>query len=215
MRLLLLDCDSTLSSIEGVDELARARGPGVFAACAELTDAAMDGRVAVEDVFARRLEAIRPSRETAAAVAQRYLQTVVPGAREAIAELQAAGWTAVIVSGGFAPLIEPLAAELGIGRVEAVPLFFGVDGEYAGYGADYPTTRSGGKPEVIRALKLQLQPAQTVLVGDGASDLEARDEVDLFVAFFGVVRRPRLAEEAEAAVDSFAGLPALIRARLG
>lgn len=215
VKLLLLDCDSTLAAIEGVDELARARGPEIFASCAELTDAAMDGRVAVEDVFGRRMDIIRPSRETAEAVAQAYRQAVLPGAREAIAELKSSGWTPVIVSGGFAPLILPLAADLGIQRVEAVPLFFDANGDYAGYGTDFPTTRGGGKPEIVAALREELRPETIVLLGDGASDLEAREEVDLFIAFFGVVRRPLLAEAQVPAIQGFDELPALIRGHWG
>ena len=68
LKLLLLDCDSTLSAIEGIDELARVRGDAVFAAVEQMTADAMDGRIRVEDVFARRLELIRPHREHFAAI---------------------------------------------------------------------------------------------------------------------------------------------------
>ncbi len=188
-KLLFLDCDSTLSSIEGIDELAREMGPAVFAEVAALTNAAMNGEVAIGEVFSKRMDIIRPDRRIADRVAERYVATIVPGAREAVGELKANGWLPVILSGGFAPLIAPLARELGIDHVEAVPLHFNDDGSYAGYGEIYPTTRNMGKNEVIREWKAAMRPRRVVMVGDGVSDLETRPDVDLFIGFGGVVSR--------------------------
>jgi phosphoserine phosphatase len=188
-KLVFFDCDSTLSSIEGIDELARVRGAETFAAVERLTHQAMNGEVPIAEVFGLRMEIIRPDRATADTVARLYLDTMVPGAVEAVRAAVAAGWTPVILSGGFAPLIRPLAAALGIRHVEAVPLEFHADGSYAGYGTDYPTTRNGGKPEIIRQWKQALLPEAVVMVGDGVSDLEAKAEVDCFVGFGGVVAR--------------------------
>jgi phosphoserine phosphatase len=74
----------------------------------------------------------------------------------------------------LSPGIAPLAAHLGIARIEAVDLYFDAAGDYAGYDTKFPTTRSGGKPERIAALKRELAPARTVMVGDGVSDLETK-----------------------------------------
>ena len=188
-KLIFFDCDSTLSTIEGIDELGRARGPEIFKMVEHLTHQAMNGEVPIREVFGRRMEIIQPDRATAESVAQLYLDTIVPGVPEVIAGLKADGWTPVIVSGGFAPLIEPLAKALGIDHVEAVPLYFDADGNYAGYGSDYPTTRNGGKPEIIREWKSALLPEAVVMVGDGVSDLESKPEVDLFIGFGGVIPR--------------------------
>ena len=67
VKLILFDCDSTLSAIEGIDELARVRGPQVFAEVEAMTNAAMEGKITVQDVFSRRLAIIRPPREDGAA----------------------------------------------------------------------------------------------------------------------------------------------------
>jgi phosphoserine phosphatase len=183
LKIIAFDCDSTLSAIEGIDELGRSRGPAVFAAVEAMTNDAMNGRLAVEAVFGRRLEIIQPTRAHAEAVGRRYVETVEPTARATIAELRNRGWTPIIISGGFRPLMAPLAAYLGIERVEAVDIFFKADGSYDGYDMTYPTTRSGGKPEVVAALKRELVPAQFVMVGDGVSDLETQPVVDRFVGF--------------------------------
>jgi phosphoserine phosphatase len=204
-KLIFFDCDSTLSTIEGIDELGRARGPEIFKMVEHLTNQAMNGEVPIREVFGRRMEIIQPDRATADAVAQLYLDTIVPGVPEVIAGLKADGWTPVIISGGFAPLIEPLAKALGIDHVEAVPLHFDADGNYAGYGSDYPTTRNGGKPEIIREWKSALLPEVVVMVGDGISDLESKPEVDLFVGFGGVIAREAVRKGAGAWLEDMSG----------
>lgn len=193
-KLIFFDCDSTLSSIEGIDELARARGPEVFAEVVALTEAAMNGEIALDQVFPRRMEIIKPDRATCEAVAARYIETVTPGAVELMNELRTQGWLPVIVSGGFEPLIQPLAKLLGIPYVDAVPLYLDEEGNYAGYGTDYPTTRNLGKNEVIREWKAALLPERTVMVGDGISDLETQPDVDVFIGYGGVVARPLVKE---------------------
>jgi phosphoserine phosphatase len=210
LKLICFDCDSTLSSIEGIDELARLRGPDVFSLIEALTRDAMEGDLRIEEVFGRRLEAIRPSRGDVAAVGRRYVETAEPTARETIARMLGSGWTPVIVSGGFRQAIRPLADHLGIGRVEAVDLFFGADGAYLGYDRAFPSTRSGGKREIIERLRSELRPEKVVMVGDGVSDLETRPAVDLFVGFGGFVARERLKREAAAFVTSLASVPALV-----
>ena len=57
---ICFDCDSTLSKIEGIDELAKRVGLGDE--LSKLTDAAMNGDVALEEVYAKRLNLIKPNR---------------------------------------------------------------------------------------------------------------------------------------------------------
>lgn len=210
LKLILFDCDSTLSAIEGIDELGRARGPEVFARVEAMTHDAMNGKLAVEAVFGERLRIIRPRAVDVAAVGRQYVETVEPTALATLAALRAAGWTPMILSGGFRNAIRPLADYLGIERVEAVDLYFDAAGEYAGFDEPYPTTRSGGKPELIRALKAELKPARVVMVGDGASDLETTPEVDLFVGFGRYVAREKVRAGAARFIYSLAELPPLL-----
>jgi phosphoserine phosphatase len=212
LKLLCFDCDSTLSAIEGIDELARVRGPEVFVQVEALTHEAMNGQVRVEDVFGARLRIIQPHCDHVAAVGRQYVATVEPTALATLDAARAAGWTPLILSGGFRQAIRPLADHLGIARVEAVDFRFAADGSYVGYDERYPTTRTGGKPEVIRALKRELRPTRIVMVGDGVSDLEAQPEVDLFVGFGRYVARPKVRANAAAFITSLADLPALLRA---
>jgi phosphoserine phosphatase len=210
LKLICFDCDSTLSSVEGIDELARLRGPEVFASVVALTEDAMNGKIRIEDIFGLRLNAIRPTRDDAAAVGRGYLSAVEPTARATIAKLVGMGWTPVIISGGFRQAIRPLADFLGVGRVEAVDLYFSDDGAYKGYDESYPSTRSGGKPEIIARLRAEFGPEKVVMVGDGVSDLETLHAVDLFIGFGGFATRERVKRESPAFVTSLSSVPALV-----
>jgi len=209
-KLLFLDCDSTLSAIEGIDELARLRGETCFAEIEAMTHAAMEGRIPIGEVFGRRLEIIRPTREECALVGKMYMDRIQPGVVEMLAAARAAGWTPCVLSAGFRESIEPLAQYLGIEWIEAVGLHFDEAGNYAGYERDYPTTRNGGKPEVVKTAIQQHAPARTVMVGDGISDLETQSVVDLFVGYGGVVARPRVKAEARAFIHHFEELASLL-----
>ncbi len=211
LKLLFLDCDSTLSAIEGIDELARLRGPGVLAQIETMTRHAMDGKVSVESIFARRLEIIQPLRADLVQVAQLYVENVEPTAEETLAALRTAGWTPIILSGGFRPAILPLAESLHIKQVEAVELFFDRRGRYVGFDEDSPLTRAGGKPARIAALKRELKPVRTVMVGDGVSDLEAMPVVDLFVGFGRYASRAKVKARAHSFIRRLDELPDLLK----
>ncbi|WP_438482826.1 HAD-IB family phosphatase [Oleiharenicola lentus] len=210
MKLVIFDCDSTLSAIEGVDELARVRGPEVFEKSEAMTNAAMEGKIRVEDVFGARLKIIQPHRDDVAKVGQLYLDTIEPDAVAVIADLKNTGWTPIILSGGFRQAIQPLAKHLGIERIEAVDLFFDAAGNYTGFDEQFPTTRSGGKPARIADLKKAYAPVRTVMIGDGASDLEAKPVVDLFVGFGRYLERPKVKAGSQAFIYRLADLPALL-----
>ena len=192
-KIIAFDCDSTLSAIEGVDELARLAGAEIFAQVENLTNQAMNGEVPVEQVFAHRLDLIQPTHQQCLDVGQMYLDHIEPTALRTIKTLQNDGWECIIISGGFAPCIQPLADHLGISRVEAVPLHFDDEGNYLDFDKTYPTTRDGGKPEVITQIK-NSEPSDTIImVGDGVSDLETKPIVDLFIGFLGYVAREKVA----------------------
>lgn len=210
-QLIVFDCDSTLSAIEGVDELARLRGADVFAEVEQMTHAAMNGALAVEAVFGERLRIIQPRRADLAAIGQLYIEHIEPTALATLGSLRAAGWTPVILSGGFREAIRPFADHLGIDRVEAVDLFFSEDGRYTGFDEAYPTTRSGGKPEVIGRLKAEFQPQRLVMVGDGVSDLETQSVVDTFIGFGRYTPRPRVRAEAHHFIHALAEILPLVR----
>lgn len=73
-------------------------------------------------------------------------------------------------------------------------------GDYAGFDRDEFTSRSGGKPAAIRDIRARKGVSRVVMVGDGATDLEARREQGaacLFVGYGGVVVRDNVAAAAD------------------
>lgn len=193
-RGVIFDCDSTLAAIEGIDELAGDRRAEVAA----LTDAAMRGEIPLEQVYGRRLDLVRPSRAAIDALAVRYIDALVPDAREVVSALRSEGIAVRIVSGGVRAAIVPMTRALGldVGAIAAVDLHWNTDGSYAGYDASSPLTRSGGKREVVARWRDEIG-APLMMVGDGITDLEARPVVDLFVAYAGVAARAQVMAAAD------------------
>lgn len=193
-RLVFFDVDSTLAAIEGIDFLAGGNQEVI-----RLTEAAMNGEIPIDQVYGRRLELIRPGRTEIEQLAGEYRNRLVPGAIEVIAALQAAGAVVHLVTAGIEQAILPLAEKLGVRRsaVHAVRLEFDRDGNYAGYDERSFLTRNGGKAVVIRDVRARTH-GRAALVGDGITDAEAADAVDLFIGFGGVTMRERVREIAGA-----------------
>ena len=212
----LFDCDSTLSAVEGIDELADEHEHRDQ--IANLTEQAMDGELPLEEVYGRRLSLVKPTRGDLRAVTTRYKSHAVPGAREVIAALAATETETWIVSGGLLEPVTEFATWLGVppDRVRAVGAHFDpLDGEWWN-GSTQPRytdhdrselTTSDGKAEIIR--RSVTSPGRRLLVGDGVSDLAAADEVDLFVAYAGVAARPAVVDAAPVVVTSSSLAPVL------
>ena len=203
---VVFDCDSTLSAIEGIDELAAGQREAITA----LTEAAMRGEVPLEKVYGTRLGLIRPDRAAIEALAARYIAAAVPDARKTVRALLARGVEVRIVSGGVRQAILPFAEWLGLGpdEVAAVELRFGDDGAYAGFDEASPLARSGGKRAVVEGWRRAL-PGPILMVGDGVTDLEARPVVERFVAYAGVVDRPEVTRQADVVLRDRSLLPLL------
>ena len=189
---VVFDCDSTLSTIEGIEELAREHRAEVEA----LTEEAMRGTIPLEQVYGRRLALVRPPRGRVLALGQRYIDTLVPDAAETVAALMQEGVHVRVISGGLKPAVLAVARKLGISddAVAAVEVFFGNDGAYAGFEEESPLAASGGKRRIIESWDV---PRPVMMVGDGATDQEAQPVVDAFVAFAGVVYRGPVAAHAD------------------
>jgi phosphoserine phosphatase len=198
-RFVFFDVDSTLASIEGIDILGD-NNPEI----ARLTEAAMNGEIALDDVYARRLELIRPTRAAVESLGERYVESLVPGAARTIAALQDARVQVHLVTAGIEQAILPLAASLNIPQraVHAVRLQFDEQGNYEDFDRRSFLTKSGGKELVVRDVRARTH-GRAALVGDGVSDLEAKAAVDLFIGFGGVAVREKVKQNAEVYAMSF------------
>jgi phosphoserine phosphatase len=220
--LIFFDCDSTLSAIEGVDELARLKGKEWRVSL--LTQKAMDGDLDLAEVYGKRLRAIRPTRGQLATIEQLYWDTLVPDTQAVIAALHFLGKQVYIISGGLAAPVRGFGARLGVpaSNIRAVELEFNelsgswwkyydqsaqTDESYLAY-EHGPLTVSAGKPDIVRELAGQAW-GRKLFVGDGMSDLRTRDVVDLFVGFGGVARREKVEQGSDVFVAAQSLAPIL------
>lgn len=195
------DVDSTVITVEAIDEFAAFCGKKEEVAA--LTARAMGGSVPFQDALAARLEIIAPTREGLAAFLRGHPFTLTPHVADVMARLRARGAAVYLVSGGFTQMIHPLADALGLPRshVFANTILFADDdsgeggsgrgrgGAYAGFDASAPTSRDGGKAEVVRRLMADKGYGTVVMVGDGATDMQARPPAAAFIGYGGVVKR--------------------------
>ena len=220
---IFFDCDSTLSTIEGIDELARMKGK--FDEVKAMTDAAMEGEVYLQSVYDKRLEMLAPTHEEIVSVDAMYRDTLVGDVRDVIGALHEAGKQVFIVSGGLLAAVRPFGRWLGVphANIRAVGLEYDeLSGEWWDYLQDQwdqrtdvqykdseetPLVDAEGKGDVVTEL-IAGRFGRSLLIGDGVSDLAARDAVDLFVGFTGVVERPHVASVSDVLItgDSLAPL---------
>ena len=205
------DVDSTVIQEEGIDVLAAHMGAG--AAVAELTRKAMGGSVKFEDALADRLKIIQPSNEDVRNCLREHPFRLTKGIKQLVDALHSKGTHVYLVSGGFRQMINPVATVLNIprNRIFANNLIFNKDskGSFSGFDASEPTCRDGGKPEVIRMLKETHKYYPIIMIGDGATDMQARPPADAFIGFGGVVVREPVKKGADWFIHSFDDLLSL------
>ncbi|HET7710851.1 MAG TPA: HAD-IB family phosphatase [Thermoanaerobaculia bacterium] len=196
-RLVFFDVDSTLVTIEGIDVLGKGNAEVV-----RLTQAAMNGEIPLGEVYGRRLEMIRPSRDAVERLAQNYLASLVEGAEKTVQALRAAGAEVHLITAGIRQAVEPLALRLGLEprAVHAVALHFSDDGEYADFDRRSFLTRGGGKEVMVRDVRARSH-GSAAMIGDGVSDLEAKPAVDLFIGFGGVTVREKVKQNADVYIE--------------
>lgn len=198
---VFFDCDSTLTTVEGVDVLADRVGRG--SEVAKLTRAAMEGDRDLEEVYGARLDAISPTRAQILALRDDYKRHAVEDARPVIEALQSLGHQVYIISGGLLEPVREFGVSLGVpaANIRAVSVEYdqlsgdwwrGADSvsrerEYLAYERSALAV-SDGKARVVREC-LGGRGGRCLLVGDGVSDLLTAGSVDLFVGFGGVVSR--------------------------
>ncbi len=197
--IICFDCDSTLSKIEGIDELGRKSG--LYDELVALTNAAMNGEMALEEVYGRRLSLIKPNKDQLDDLADLYITEIVDGVEEVFSTLLAQGKQVHIISGGLRQAILPLAKKLGLAadHVHAVDVIFNADGTYKEFDQQSPLAKNGGKSIVCKQIKSA--DLSMAMIGDGKTDLEAKHAGAKVIGFGGVMRRDIVVEQADEFVN--------------
>jgi phosphoserine phosphatase len=199
---VILDVDSTLCGIEGIDWIAKRRSAELAASIASVTERAMNGEIPIAAIYGERMSVVRPNGKELKALADAYRENLAPGAEKAIKKMRKAGVRLHLISGGFTNSIWPVAEKLGFSasEVHAVDVTLDSRGEYVGYETDSPMTRDGGKLEVVRDLHL---PRPSLAVGDGNTDLAMKPAVDTFAAYVGFMTRDAVVDGAHCTLRTF------------
>jgi phosphoserine phosphatase len=206
---VVLDVDSTVSGVEGIDWLASRRGPQMVTEISRLTTQATEGEIRLESVYGQRLQRVLPTEHEVGELAHFYERRLAPRAADVITELRESGVRLVLVSGGIRQAVQSLGLRLGFTPAEvfAVRLSFAEDGAFVGFDEQSPLTTTSGKATVIQRLYL---PRPLLVVGDGITDLAARPSADAFAAYTGFAYRQAVVRAADHELSSFDQLLRLV-----
>lgn len=180
-RLLVADMDSTMITVECIDELADYAG--LKPQIARVTEAAMRGELDFEQALDARVALLGGLEESAIdrCLAERVALT--PGATVLVRTMRAHGARTVLVSGGFTRFAEPVGARIGFDRVIANRLMV-ERGRLTGTVAR-PIVGAATKEATLleEARALAIEPAAAMAVGDGANDLPMIRAAGLGIAY--------------------------------
>ena len=180
-RLLVMDMDSTLITIETVDELADM--VGLKPQVAAITEEAMRGEIEYDESLRRRVALLKDLEEAALQRVYDERLKLTPGAEVLLKKTQGLGLKTLLVSGGFTFVTDQLKTRLGLDQCHSNLLEI-VDGKLTGkvIGA---IVNADGKREALLKMRdgLGIRKEQIIGIGDGANDLKFLAESGVSVAY--------------------------------
>ncbi|HEY1151792.1 MAG TPA: phosphoserine phosphatase SerB [Pseudoduganella sp.] len=203
-RLVAMDMDSTLITIECIDEIADMQGlkPQV----AEITEAAMRGELDFSESLRRRVALLEGLDASALQRVYEERLQLSPGAERMLKAVQAAGLQTLLVSGGFTYFTEHLKQRLGLNFTRANELEI-IDGKLTGRVLGEIVDAEVKKKTVEHVCaSLGITPDQAIVMGDGANDLKMMSIAGMSVAFRA---KPVVREQASVALN-FVGLDGIL-----
>lgn len=195
-KLLVADMDSTMITVECIDELADYAG--IKAQIAEVTEAAMRGELDFAEALDARVALLKGLGADAIDRCLAERVQLMPGARTLVRTMKARGATTILVSGGFTRFAQPVGAEIGFDRVIANELLIEADA-LTGMVTKPIVDSSTKETTLLNAIaELGLPASATMAVGDGANDLAMIKQAGLGVAYHA---KPIVAAAAGARID--------------
>jgi phosphoserine phosphatase len=192
--LLIADMDSTMITVECIDELADYAG--IKPQIAAITERAMQGELDFRAALAERVALLEGLSEEVIAMCLAERVRPMPGARELIQTMKVHGTRCVLVSGGFTRFAEPVASLIGFDKAIANVLEI-KGGTLTGKVLE-PVVDSGTKLATLNAecASLGIVPSDVLAIGDGANDVPMIAAAGLGVAYHGHAAAVRAADAA-------------------
>ncbi|MDD3884708.1 MAG: phosphoserine phosphatase SerB [Gallionella sp.] len=202
--LLVMDMDSTLITIECIDEIADMQG--IKPQVAEITEAAMRGEIDFSESLQRRVALLAGLDESALARVYEERLRLNPGAEIMLATLRQQGIKTLLVSGGFTLFTERLKRQLGLDFAHSNTLEI-VNGKLTGQVLG-KIVDAQGKADWLNQTResLGLRPEQVIAMGDGANDLKMMTAAGISIAYHA---KPVVQQQASYALN-FVGLDGLL-----
>jgi phosphoserine phosphatase len=204
VRLVAFDMDSTLITIECIDEIADMQG--IKAEVAAVTASAMRGEIDFRESLRRRVALLAGLASEALERVYAERLRISPGAERMLAGFRGAGAKTLLVSGGFTFFTERLKTRLGIDHALASSLEI-VDGRLTGRVVG-EIVDGASKAAAFARLRETLagERGLSVAIGDGANDLPMLRLAELSVAYHA---KPIVRAETTCAIDH-CGLDAVL-----
>lgn len=195
-KLFVADMDSTMITVECLDELADYAG--FKDQVSAITERAMRGELDFVAALDERVALLQDMDAEMVTRCHEERVRISPGAGTLVRTMQAHGTTSVLVSGGFTLFADRVAQEIGFDRAVANILEI-VDGRLTGR-VIRPIVDGSAKLDLLNAEieRLGLDPAETMAIGDGANDLAMVERAGVGVAYRG---KPKLRDAADARID--------------
>jgi phosphoserine phosphatase len=192
-KLLVADMDSTMITVECIDELADYAG--VKSEVAEITERAMRGELNFENALCKRVALLKGLPEDVLDRCYRERVRIMPGARTLVRTLRSQGCRTVLVSGGFTHFADRVAAEIGFDTARSNKL--GIDAGHLNGTVAEPILGAEAKREALSDEGVGLDPLSLVAIGDGANDVPMLKAAGFGIAYHG---KPAVVQAADAAV---------------
>ncbi len=189
---IVFDCDGTLSTIEGINELAKNNNTGD--AVIALTHKAMSESGMTPDIYKQRLALTKPTHDQVLTLGQMYISSITADTVAVIKILQKLNKQIFIMSAGIQQAVNIVAKHLHVPEenVYAVNVKFDNHGHFQDFDHQSPLVFNDGKRKIIEQLKQKFQ--HIALVGDGLNDFEAHDAVTRFIGYGGTYYRQNMAK---------------------
>jgi len=195
-RLFVADMDSTMITVECIDELADYAG--IKPQITEVTERAMRGELDFAEALTARVALLKGLDDGVIDVCRAERVVLTPGARTLVQTLRARGVMTVLVSGGFTRFADPVAAEIGFDVAVANVLEL-EEGKLSGAVGQPIVDAERKRAELIaHAGKLDIDLSESVAIGDGANDIPMIMTAGLGIAYHA---KQKARDAADAAIN--------------